>query len=133
MLSDPISDMLTRIRNAVRTHKESVDVPASKFKQRIAEILNREGYVGTVERVKLETTGFEVIRIGLKYGARREAVIKSINRISRPGRRAYVTSENLPKIHSGMGIAIVSTSRGLLVDREARKAGIGGEVICEVW
>ena len=132
MLSDPISDMLTRIRNAVNTHKESVDVPASKFKEQIAHILNREGYVGAIERVKLES-GFDVIRIALKYGAKREIVIKSINRISRPGRRAYVTSDNLPKIHNGMRIAIVSTSRGLLVDREARKAGIGGEVICEVW
>jgi small subunit ribosomal protein S8 len=114
MLSDPISDMLTRIRNAVSTHKESVDVPASKFKEQIAHILNREGYVGAVERVKLES-GFDVIRIALKYGAKR------------------VTSDNLPRIHSGMGIAIVSTSKGLLVDREARKAGVGGEIICEVW
>jgi small subunit ribosomal protein S8 len=132
MLSDPIGDMLTRIRNAVRGYKESVDVPASKFKERIAQILETEGYVKGVERVKLES-GFDVIRIGLKYGAKREAVIKTITRISRPGRRAYVTFENLPKIRSGLGIAIVSTSKGLMVDRDARKQGVGGEVICEVW
>jgi small subunit ribosomal protein S8 len=132
MLSDPIADMLTRIRNAVRGYKETVDIPASKFKERIAHILEKEGYVKGVERVKLET-GFEVIRVGLKYGAKREPVIKSITRISRPGRRAYVTSENLPKIHAGLGMSIVSTSKGLMVDRDARKSGIGGEVICEVW
>jgi small subunit ribosomal protein S8 len=132
MLSDPIADMLTRIRNAVRGYKETVDIPASKFKERIAHILEKEGYVKGVERVKLET-GFEVIRVGLKYGAKREPVIKSITRISRPGRRAYVTSDNLPKIHAGLGMSIVSTSKGLMVDRDARKSGIGGEVICEVW
>ncbi len=132
MLSDPIADMLTRIRNAVRGYKETVDIPASKFKERIAHILEQEGYVKGVERVKLET-GFEVIRMGLKYGAKREPVIKSITRISRPGRRAYVTSDNLPKIHAGLGMSIVSTSKGLMVDRDARKSGIGGEVICEVW
>ena len=132
MLTDPIADMLTRIRNANSGHKESVDVPASKFKEQIAKILEAEGYVKSVERVKLES-GFDVIRIGLKYGVKRELVIKSIKRISRPGRRAYVSSENLPKIRAGLGIAIVSTSKGLMVDRDARKTGVGGEVICEVW
>jgi small subunit ribosomal protein S8 len=132
MLSDPIADMLTRIRNGVRTYKESVDIPASMFKERIAKILETEGYVRNVERVKLEN-GFEIIRVGLKYGAKREPVLKSLTRISRPGRRAYVTSENLPKIRAGLGIAIVSTSQGLMVDRDARKLGVGGEVICEVY
>ena len=132
MLTDPIADMLTRIRNANSGHKESVDVPASKFKEQIAKILEAEGYVKSVERVKLES-GFDAIRIGLKYGVKRELVIKSIKRISRPGRRAYVSSENLPKIRAGLGIAIVSTSKGLMVDRDARKIGVGGEVICEVW
>lgn len=132
MLSDPIADMLTRIRNAVRGYKETVDIPASKFKERIAKILETEGYVRNVERIKLDN-GFEIIRVGLKYGAKREPVIKSITRISRPGRRAYVTSDNLPKIHAGMGISVVSTSQGLMVDRDARRSGVGGEVICEVW
>jgi small subunit ribosomal protein S8 len=132
MLSDPIADMLTRIRNACGSFKESVDVPASKFKENIAGILLREGYLKSVERVKLES-GFDVLRIGLKYGPRREQVIKTITRISRPGRRAYVAHENLPRVHKGLGIAIISTSKGLLLDREARKAGIGGEVVCEIW
>jgi small subunit ribosomal protein S8 len=132
MLSDPIADMLTRIRNAVNGYKESVDIPASKFKEQLAGVLLAEGFVKTVERVKLEN-GFEIIRVGLKYGAKREQVIKSIKRVSRPGRRAYVSHENLPRIHRGLGIAVVSTSKGLMVDREARKMGIGGEVVCEVW
>jgi small subunit ribosomal protein S8 len=132
MLSDPIADMLTRIRNAVNGYKESVDIPASKFKEQLAKVLLAEGFVKSVERVKLEN-GFEIIRVGLKYGAKREQVIKSIKRISRPGRRAYVSNENIPRIHRGLGIAVVSTSKGLMVDREARKLGVGGEVVCEVW
>jgi small subunit ribosomal protein S8 len=132
MLTDPIADMLTRIRNAVNGYKESVDVPASKFKEQLAKILEAEGYVKGVERVKLEN-GFDVIRIGLKYGAKREQVIKYIQRVSRPGRRAYVAHGNLPRIHKGLGIAVVSTSKGLMVDREARKLGVGGEIVCEVW
>ena len=132
MLSDPIADMLTRIRNAVNGYKESVDIPASKFKEQLAGVLLAEGFVKSVERIKLEN-GFEIIRVGLKYGAKREQVIKSIKRVSRPGRRAYVSNENLPRIHRGLGIAVVSTSKGLMVDREARKMGIGGEVVCEVW
>ena len=131
-MSDQIADMLTRIRNAVNGYKESVDIPASKFKEQLAGVLLAEGFVKTVERVKLEN-GFEIIRVGLKYGAKREQVIKSIKRVSRPGRRAYVSHENLPRIHRGLGIAVVSTSKGLMVDREARKMGIGGEVVCEVW
>jgi small subunit ribosomal protein S8 len=132
MLSDPIADMLTRIRNAVNGYKESVDIPASKFKEQLANVLLAEGFVKSVERVKLEN-GFEIIRVGLKYGAKREQVIKSIKRVSRPGRRAYVSNENIPRIHRGLGIAVVSTSKGLMVDREARKLGVGGEVVCEVW
>ena len=132
MLSDPIADMLTRIRNAVNGYKESVDIPASKFKEQLAGVLLAEGFVKSVERIKLEN-GFEIIRVGLKYGAKREQVIKSIKRVSRPGRRAYVFNENIPRIHRGLGIAVVSTSKGLMVDREARKLGVGGEVVCEVW
>ncbi len=132
MLSDPIADMLTRIRNAVNGYKESVDIPASKFKEQLAGVLLAEGFVKSVERIKLEN-GFEIIRVGLKYGAKREQVIKSIKRVSRPGRRAYVSNENIPRIHRGLGIAVVSTSKGLMVDREARKLGVGGEVVCEVW
>ncbi|AFZ68500.1 30S ribosomal protein S8 [Deinococcus peraridilitoris] len=133
MLSDPIADMLTRIRNATRVHKENVDVPASKFKEELAKLLVREGYIASVERVRDEGTKFDVLRLGLKYGNKREQVIKHIERISRPGRRAYVSHENLPRIHKGLGLAVVSTSKGLMADREARKAGIGGEVICVLW
>ncbi len=133
MLTDPIADMLTRIRNANADRKESLDVPASKFKEAIAKILLAEGYLKSVERVRPEGAPGDMIRIGLKYAAKRETVIKHIQRVSRPGRRAYVSSETLPNIHRGLGIAIVSTSKGLMVDREARKIGVGGEVICEVW
>lgn len=131
MLSDPIADMLSRIRNGLLVHKESVDVPASKFKQQIAGILVKEGFLRGVER--LENDGKPVLRLALKYGPRREKVIQHIQRVSRPGRRVYVTAENVPNIRRGLGLAIVSTSKGLLPDREARKLGVGGEVICEVW
>lgn len=131
MLSDPIADMLTRIRNATRTYKDSVDVPASKFKEQIAKILVKEGYLASYERIN--EGKFDVLRIQLKYGHKREQVIKHIERISRPGRRAYVNHEDLPRIHKGLGLAVVSTSKGLLADRDARKEGIGGEVICVVW
>lgn len=133
MLSDPIADMLTRIRNATRTHKETVNIPASKFKEQLANVLVQEGYVQSVERVRPEGEKFDVLRVTLKYGAKREQVIKHIERISRPGRRAYVSADNLPRIQRGLGLAVVSTSRGLLPDREARKQGVGGEVICVLW
>jgi small subunit ribosomal protein S8 len=131
MLSDPIADMLTRIRNGVQVYKESVDVPASKFKEQIAAILVREGFLKKVERIDINGKPF--LRLTLKYGPRRKRVINHIRRVSRPGRRVYVTAENLPNVRRGLGLAIVSTSKGLLPDREARKLGVGGEVICEVW
>lgn len=133
MLSDPIADMLTRIRNGTRVYKESVDVPASKFKEQLAKLLLREGFVSSVERTREEGAVSDVLRIGLKYGPKREQVIKHIERISRPGRRAYVGAEQLPRVQKGLGLAVVSTSKGLLADREARKAGVGGEVVCVVW
>jgi small subunit ribosomal protein S8 len=132
MHSDPVADMLTRIRNGCTVYKEYIDVPASKFKERLAKVLEQEGYVKSVERMD-GPDGFPVLRIGLKYGPRREQVIKYIQRVSRPGRRAYVSHTNLPRVHRGLGIAVVSTSRGLMVDREARKLGVGGEVVCEIW
>ncbi|MPY68339.1 30S ribosomal protein S8 [Deinococcus sp. SDU3-2] len=133
MLSDPIADMLTRIRNATRTFKESVDIPASKFKEQLAQVLLQEGYVSSVERLRPEGQKFDVLRLTLKYGAKREQVIKHIERVSRPGRRAYVSAENLPRVQRGLGVAVVSTSKGLLPDREARKQGVGGEVVCVIW
>lgn len=133
MLSDPIADMLTRIRNATRTYKETVDIPASKFKEQLAKLLVKEGYISAVERLRPEGAKFDILRLSLKYGAKREQVIKHVERISRPGRRAYVGAENLPRVHKGLGVAVVSTSRGLLADREARKQGIGGEIVCVLW
>ncbi|ASN81582.1 MULTISPECIES: 30S ribosomal protein S8 [Deinococcus] len=133
MLSDPIADMLTRIRNATRTHKETVDIPASKFKEELAKVLVREGYVASYERLRLEGAPADTLRVTLKYGEKREQVIKHIERISRPGRRAYVSADNLPRVQRGLGLAVVSTSKGLLPDREARKLGVGGEVVCILW
>ena len=133
MLSDPIADMLTRIRNATRTYKETVDIPASKFKEELAKLLVKEGYVASVERLVPEGKKFDVLRVTLKYGVKREQVIKHIERISRPGRRSYVSADSLPRIQRGLGLAVVSTSKGLLPDRDARKQGVGGEVICVLW
>ncbi len=133
MLSDPIADMLTRIRNATRTYKETVDIPASNFKEQLAQLLVKEGYIASAERVRDEGAKFDVLRLTLRYGEKREQVIKHIERISRPGRRAYVSHENLPRIQRGLGLAVVSTSKGLLADREARKEGVGGEVVCVLW
>ncbi|MER3483593.1 MAG: 30S ribosomal protein S8 [Meiothermus sp.] len=131
MLSDPIADMLTRIRNGLVVRKESVDVPASKFKEQIAGILVKEGFLKGIERH--ENDGKPFLRLFLKYGPRREQVIQHIQRVSRPGRRVYVGAENVPNVRRGLGLAIISTSKGLLPDREARKLGVGGEVVCEVW
>lgn len=131
MNSDPIADMLTRIRNALIVHKDVVDVPASRFKEEIARILVREGFLKGYEKVEVE--GKPVLRLVLKYGPRREKVIQHIRRVSRPGRRVYVTAGQVPVVRKGLGMAIISTSKGVLVDREARKLGVGGELICEVW
>lgn len=133
MQTDPIADMLTRIRNAVAIRAESVDVPASKFKRALAEILVREGYLKSVTEV---TEGHPLLRLGLKYYGsppRRSPVIHRLARVSKPGRRAYSKAQSVPAVRGGLGIAIVSTSRGLMVDRDARRQNVGGEVVCEVW
>jgi small subunit ribosomal protein S8 len=131
MQTDPIADMLTRIRNAIATQSDSVEVPASKFKKALAEVLRREGYLGAVEEVTID--GKPLLRIGLKYGPRRKPIINAITRVSRPGRRAYSKAKMIPVVRGGLGIAVVSTPQGLMVDREARRKNVGGEVICEVW
>lgn len=129
-LTDPIADMLTRIRNANSATHEKVDVPHSKIKERIAEILKEEGYISNY---KVITDGNNKnIRVYLKY-AGRERVIKGIKRISKPGRRVYSSVEDMPRVLSGLGIAIVSTSKGLVVDRVARRENMGGEVLAFVW
>jgi len=129
-LTDPIADMLTRIRNANSATHEKVDIPHSKIKERIAEILKEEGYISNY---KVITDGNNKnIRVYLKY-AGRERVIKGIKRISKPGRRVYSSVEDMPRVLSGLGIAIVSTSKGLVVDRVARRENMGGEVLAFVW
>ena len=131
MTSDPIADMLTRIRNAIRIVEPSVDMPSSKFKKAIADILVKEGYLKSATVV--DVAGKPVLRIGLKYGPRRTPIIKSIRRVSTPGRRNYTKSEGVPVVRAGLGVAVISTSQGLMADGDARRKNIGGEVICEVW
>ena len=129
--TDPIADMLTRIRNANSAQHKTVDVPASKMKTAIAEILFREGYIKSFEVISNENQG--IIRITLKYDEKGTRVIDGIKRISKPGLRVYAGKEELPKVLNGLGIAIISTSKGLKTDKEAREAGMGGEVLAYVW
>ena len=129
--TDPIADMLTRIRNANSAKHKTVDVPASKMKTAIAEILFREGYINSFEVISNENQG--IIRITLKYDEKGTRVIDGIKRISKPGLRVYAGKEELPKVLNGLGIAIISTSKGLKTDKEAREAGMGGEVLAYVW
>ena len=132
MMTDPIADMLTRIRNAVRVERPFVDIPLSRVKRGIADVLKREGFIWEWEEVQEEGNPTKLIRLELKYGPNGEQLIQSITRISKPGRRMYVRSRELRPILGGMGITIISTSKGVVSDREARRQGIGGEVLCEV-
>ena len=129
--TDPIADMLTRIRNANSAKHKTVDVPASKMKTAIAEILFKEGYIKSFELINNENQG--IIRITLKYDEKGARVIDGIKRISKPGLRVYAGKEELPRVLNGLGIAIISTSKGLKTDKEAREAGIGGEVLAYIW
>lgn len=131
VMTDPIADFLTRIRNANMVYMDKVEIPASKTKKGLAEILKAEGFIKDVEYIEDGKQG--VIRVYLKYGANREKVINGLKRISKPGLRVYVGKDELPKVLGGLGVAIISTSKGLMVDRNARKEGLGGEVICYVW
>ena len=130
-ITDPIADMLTRIRNAGSARHQSVDVPASGVKKAIAQILLDEGFIKSVDLVEDGVQG--AIKIGLKYDANRKSVITGLKRISKPGLRVYAKSEELPKVLGGLGIAIISTSKGVMTDKEARKNAVGGEVLCYVW
>ena len=131
-MSDPIADMLTRIRNANTAKHDTVDVPSSKMKLAIAEILLKEGYIKKFDII--EDGSFKTIHISLKYGEdKNEKIITGIKRISKPGLRVYAGKDELPKVLGGLGVAIISTNNGVLTDKEARKAGVGGEVICFVW
>lgn len=130
-MTDPIADMLTRIRNANRALHEEVDIPASRLKLEIAKILEREGFIKGYKTIEDGKQG--ILRIFLKYGPGNERIINQLTRVSRPGRRVYMKAKKIPKVKSGLGVAIVSTSRGILTDEEARAAGVGGEVLCSVW
>ena len=131
MITDPIADMLTRIRNALVARHESVEVPLSKMKKAIADILTEEGFINGYEIVEGEVQS--VMKVNLKYGPNNEKVISGIKRISKPGLRVYANSENLPVVLNGLGIAIISTSKGVMTDKKARAAHIGGEVLAYVW
>ncbi|MDO5520740.1 MAG: 30S ribosomal protein S8 [bacterium] len=132
MTTDPIADMLTRIRNANTAKHDTVDVPASKMKVAIADILVKEGYIKKYDIE--EIGGFKTIRIALKYGKdKNEKIITGLKRISKPGLRVYANSADLPKVLGGLGIAIISTNKGVITDKEARKANVGGEVLAFVW
>ena len=130
-LTDPIADFLTRIRNANMVKHESVEVPASKMKRDIAEILKNEGFIRDVEYIDDDKQG--IIRVFLKYGKNNERVISGLRRISKPGLRSYVKADAVPKVLNGLGIAILSTSEGVMTDKDARAKKIGGEVIAYVW
>jgi len=130
-MTDPIADLLTRIRNANLAHREIVEIPASKIKKSIAEILKSEGFIRDVEYIEDNKQG--VIRVFLKYGEERNRVITGIKRISKPGLRKYAKSDSLPKVLNGLGIAIISTSVGVITDKEARSKQIGGEILAYVW
>ncbi|MGI6127770.1 MAG: 30S ribosomal protein S8 [Planifilum sp.] len=131
VMTDPIADMLTRIRNANAVRHESVEIPASKIKRQIAEILKREGFIRDAEYIDDGKQG--VIRIFLKYGPNNERVITGLKRISKPGLRVYAKSTEIPRVLRGLGIAILSTSKGVMTDKEARQARVGGEVLAYIW
>lgn len=130
-MSDPIADMLTRIRNANMVRHEKLELPASNIKTQIADILKREGFIRDYEVIKDDKQG--VLRMFLKYGAGDERVITGLKRISKPGLRVYAKADELPRVLNGLGIAVVSTSKGILTDKEAREQAIGGEVLAYVW
>ena len=130
MMTDPVSDMLTRIRNAAMARHERTQVPASQLKKHIAEILKAEGFIADVRDSEGDPRSLTIV---LKYGRDRTSAIDGIKRVSRPGRRVYVRHDHIPRVLSGMGVAILSTSRGVMSDKEARRQKVGGELICEVW
>lgn len=131
MLTDPIADMLTRIRNGIKVKADKVDIPASRLKIEIAKILKEEGFIKSYKIVKDKKQG--VIRVNLKYTPEGDSVISNLERISKPGRRVYVGKEEIPHVMGGLGVAILTTSLGIMTDKECRQKGVGGELICYVW
>ena len=130
-MTDPIADMLTRIRNALMVNKEVVEVPSSKMKKAIADIMLEEGYVSDVKLVEDGLSGKLVIT--LKYAGKRQPVINGLQRVSKPGLRTYAGVENMPKVMDGLGVAILSTNKGVMTDKQAKAANVGGEVLCYIW
>ncbi|MCW5199122.1 MAG: 30S ribosomal protein S8 [Candidatus Electronema sp. VV] len=130
-MSDPLADFLTRIRNAVRANFDTVEIPQSNLKVSVAEVLKKEGYITDYQLAEQGVQG--VIKIELKYGPNREQVITGIRRVSKPGLRQYKKSGVIPKVMSGLGVGILTTSKGVISDREARRLNVGGELLCEVW
>lgn len=130
-MSDPLADMLTRIRNATKSHFSTIEMPLSKLKVNVAKVLKNEGYIA--EYHVLEDGPQGTLKIDLKYGANNERVISGIKRVSKPGHRQYKPSNKIPKVMSGLGVGILTTSQGLVTDKEARQQNIGGELLCEIW
>jgi small subunit ribosomal protein S8 len=133
MVTDPIADMLARIRNAAGANHEVTRIPASKVKAAIGEILRREGFIADVRLEQPDEATHKELVVALKYGKDRRAAFQGLRRVSRPGRRVYAPYDRIPRVLSGLGISIISTSRGLMTDKEARKHKVGGEILCEVW
>ena len=130
-MTDPIADMLTRIRNAIRANKDTVEIPSSNMKKSIADIMLNEGYIQDVKLVEDNFAGKLVIT--LKYFGKRQSVISGLTRVSKPGLRTYAGVENMPKVMNGLGVAIVTTNKGVMTDKQAKAANVGGEVLCYVW
>ncbi len=130
-LTDPVADFLTRVRNAIGAHQQKVDVPASKLKLEIARILKEEGYIANFKATEEE--GKRLLRVYLKYGNNNDPAISSVQRVSRPGCRVYVGRNEIPRVLGGLGINILTTPRGVMTGRDARKQGVGGEILCEIW
>lgn len=130
-LTDPVADFLTRIRNSIRARHQKLDIPASKLKAEIARILKDEGYIANYKAT--EENGQKVIRVYLKYGTNNEAAIRDLQRVSRPGCRVYVGRDEIRRVQGGLGISIMTTPKGVMTGRQARREGVGGEILCEVW
>jgi len=130
-MTDPVADFLTRVRNAIRAKQQKVDVPASKLKTEMARILKEEGYISNFKAT--EENGQKLLRVYLKYSNSNEAAISNLERISKPGCRVYVGRTEIPRVLGGLGINILTTPRGVMTGREARKQGVGGEILCQVW
>lgn len=130
-MTDPIADLLTRLRNANRANHEKVDIPASKLKHEVIRLIKEEGFIRNYKLIEEQKRG--LIRVFLKYGPQQERTFTNLQRISKPGCRVYTSAERIPRVLGGLGIAILSTSRGLMTDRQARRAHVGGEVLCYIW